>query len=129
MAGFEWDKFYTLFKKDMGNEFTVGRYKQPKESEYPYLDINLSDNTGGHYDLGNCESSQTPMIEVTAYCNNYDDSKCYKASMKAKKVMVSYGFQCITNPIKVDNADPAIARWVSRYKRLFGSLDEIKKVN
>lgn len=129
MAGFDWDKFYTLFKNDMSNTCTVGRYKQPKESEYPYLDISLSDNPGGHYDLSSNENSQTPMIETNVYCNNYDDAKCYEISKKAKEVMVSYGFQCITNPIRVDNADPAIARWVSRYKRVFGSGDKIMKIN
>ena len=75
MAGFEWDEFYTLFKNDMNNACTVGRYKLPKVSEYPYLDVSLSDNTGGHFDLGNNENSQTPMIEINAYCNNYNNSK------------------------------------------------------
>lgn len=129
MAGFDWDKFYTLLKKDMGSTCTVGRYTQPKASQYPYLDVALQDNSGGHYDLQNNEGSQSPMVELTAYCNNYDDAKCYEISMKAKQIMLSYGFQCKTGPIKVGNADPAVARWVARYKRVFGSGDEIKKIN
>ena len=49
--------------------------------------------------------------------------------MKAKELMLSYGFQCITGPIKIDNTDPAVARWVSRYKRKFASGDKLMKVN
>ena len=129
MAGFEWDKFYTLLKNDMKNICTVGRYTQPKASQYPYLDVALSDNSGGHYDLQNNEGSQAPMVELTAYCNNYDDAKCYEISMKAKRIITSYGFQCITGPMKIDNADPAVARWIARYKRIFGNGDELKKIN
>lgn len=128
MAGFEWDRFYTLFKKDMGNICTVGRYTQPKASQYPYLDVALQDNSGGNYDLQNNEGSQSPMVELTAYCNNYDDAICHEISMKAKESMLSYGFRCMTGPFKIDNSDPAVARWIGRYKRIFGSGDEIKKI-
>lgn len=129
MAGFEWDTFYTLFKKDMGNACTVGRYTQPKASQYPYLDVALADNSGGHYDLQGNEGSQLPMVELTAYCNNYDDATCYNISMRAKEIMLAYGFQCKTGPIKIDNTDPAVARWVARYKRVFGNGDKIRKIS
>lgn len=128
MAGFDWNTFYTLFKVKMGSDCTVGRYTIPKSPTYPYCDIALSDNSGGHYDLQNIEGSQNPMITVTVYCNNYDDATCYEVSMKAKELMLSYGFQCKTAPIKVDNTDPAVARWVARYQRVFGSGDELRKL-
>ena len=129
MAGFDWNTFYSLFNAKMSDICTVGRYTIPKSPTYPYLDIALSDNTGGNYDLQNNEGSQTPMITITVYCNNYDDAKCYEVSMKAKKLMLSYGFQCKTAPIKIDNSDPAVARWIARYQRIFGSGDELRKLN
>lgn len=129
MAGFDWNQFYTLFKAKMGTTCTVGRYTIPKSPTYPYLDIALSDNPGGNYDLQNNEGSQKPLIVIEVYCNNYDDAKCYEVSMKAKDLMLSYGFQCKTGPIKVSNADPAVARWVARYQRLFGAGDKLMKVN
>ncbi|MBD5545794.1 MAG: hypothetical protein HDQ97_00035 [Lachnospiraceae bacterium] len=49
--------------------------------------------------------------------------------MKAKKLMISYGFQCKTGPVKIDNADPAVARWIARYQRLFGAGDKLMKIN
>ena len=129
MAGFDWNTFYSLFKAKMSGICTVGRYTIPKSPTYPYVDIALSDNSGGHYDLLNNEGSQEPMITITVYCNNYDDAKCYEVSMKAKELMLSYGFQCKPQPMKVDNTDPAVARWVARYKRVFGSGDKLMKVN
>jgi len=129
MAGFDWNTFYSLFKAKMSGVSTVGRYTIPKNPTYPYTDVALSDNTGGHYDLQNNEGSQEPMITITVYCNNYDDAKCYEVSMEAKKLMLSYGFQCKLQPMKVDNTDPAVVRWVARYKRVFGSGDKLMKVN
>ena len=129
MAGFDWNTFYSLFKAKMSGICTVGRYTIPKDPKYPYIDVALSDISGGNYDLLNNEHSQNPMITVTTYCNNYDDAKCYEVSMAAKKLMLSYGFRCITGPIKTDNADPAVARWVARYRRIFGTGDELRKLN
>ncbi len=129
MKGFEWNTFYSLFKAKMNGISTVGQYTMPKEPKYPYTDIALSDLSGGNYDLQNNEGSQTPMITLSVYCNNYDNAKCYEVSMAAKAVMLSYGFQCMAGPMKVDNTDPAVARWVARYKRVFGSGDKLMKVN
>lgn len=129
MAGFDWNQFYTLFKAKMGNSCTVGRYTIPKSPTYPYLDIALSDNSGSNYDLEVNEHSQNPMVTITVYNNNYGDAKCYEVSMKAKELMLSYGFQCRTGPVKIDNTDPAVARWVARYQRIFGSGDELRKLN
>lgn len=129
MAGFDWNQFYTLFKAKMGSVCTVGRYTIPKSPKYPYLDIALSDNSGSNYDLQNNEGSQNPMITITVYSNNYGDADCYEISMKAKELMLSYGFQCKTAPVKIDNTDPAVVRWVSRYQRIFGSGDELRKLN
>ena len=81
------------------------------------------------YDLQGNEGSQNPFITITVYSNNYGDDECYDISMKAKELMLSYGFQCKTGPVKIDNADPAVARWVSRYQRTFGSGDELRKLN
>ena len=129
MAGFDWNTFYSLFQAKMKSVCTVGRYTIPKSPTYPYCDVALSDNSGGNYDLENNEGSQSPMINVTVYCNNYDDATCYDVSMKAKELMLSYGFQCRTGPVKIDNTDPAVARWVARYQRIFGSEDELRKLN
>lgn len=129
MAGFDWNQFYTLFKAKMGSICTVGRYTIPKSPTYPYMDVALKDNSGGNYDLSGEEHSQKPMIEITVYCNNYDDATCYEVSMQAKELMVSYGFQCKTAPIKIDNTNPAVARWVSRYQRVFGNEDELTKLH
>lgn len=125
MEGFNWNKFYTLFKAKMEKFCSVGRYTIPKSPTYPYTDVALSDISGGNYDLEGNEGSQNPMIAVSVYCNNYDDSKCYDISMKAKELMLSYGFQCKTGPMKVDNANPEVARWIARYQRIFGDGDEI----
>ena len=129
MTGFNWNQFYSLFKAKMNGICNVGRYTIPKEPNYPYTDVALLDISGGHYDLRNNEGSQTPMITLNVYSNNYDDAKCYEVSMKAKELMLSYGFQCMAGPMKIDNTDPAVARWVARYKRVFGSGDKLMKVN
>lgn len=129
MAGFDWNAFYSLFQRKMKSVCTVGRYTIPKSPTYPYCDVALSDNSGGNYDLEGNEGSQNPMITVTVYCNNYDDATCYDVSMKSKELMLSYGFMCINAPIKIDNADPAVARWVARYKRIFGNGDKLRKLN
>lgn len=129
MAGFDWNQFYTLFKAKMRTACTVGRYTVPKSPTYPYCDVSLPDNSGGNYDLDNNEGSLSPLITITVYCNNYDDAKCYDVSMKAKELMLSYGFQCKTAPIKIDNADQAVSRWVARYQRIFGSGDELTKIH
>lgn len=129
MEGFDWNTFYSLFNVEMNKVCTVGRYTFPKTLKYPYLDVALSDIPGGHYDLENNEGSQTPMITLDAYCNNYDDAKCLDVSMKAKVIMLSYGFQCIIGPMKTNNTDPAVARWTARYKRVFGNGDELRKIN
>lgn len=129
MAGFDWNTFYSLFRAKMSGVCTVGRYTIPKSPTYPYTDIALADNSGGHYDLQNNEGSQNPMIEVNVYCNNYDDAKCYEVSMEIKKFMLSYGFQCKLQPRKIDNSDPAVARWIGRYQRVFCNGDKLMKVN
>lgn len=129
MAGFDWNTFYSLFQAKMKSVCKVGRYTIPKPPKYPYCDVALSDIQGGNYDLENNENSQSPMITITVYCNNYDDAKCYDVSMKAKELMLSYGFQCKTGPIKIDNTDPSVARWIARYQRIFGSGDELGKIH
>ena len=129
MAGFDWNTFYSLFQVKMKSVCTVGRYTIQKSPTYPYCDVDLSDNSGGSYDLQGNEGSQNPMITVSVYCNNYDDATCYDVSMKAKELMLSYGFQCKFGPKKMDNADPAVARWVARYQRVFGSGDELRKLH
>lgn len=129
MAGFDWNTFYSLFQTKMKSVCTVGLYTIPKSPKYPYCDIALIDVPGGDYDLQNNEGSVSPVITVTVYCNNYDDEKCHDVSMKAKDLMLSYGFQCVFGPVKVDNVDTSIARWVARYKRVFGSGDELIKLH
>lgn len=129
MAGFDWNQFYTLFKSKMNGICTVGRYTIPKSPTYPYTDIALADNPSGDYDLLMNEGNQSPLIELNVYCNNYDNAKCYEVSMQAKAVMKSYGFQCKVGPRKIDNSDPGVARWVSRYQRVFGSGDILRKIN
>lgn len=129
MAGFDWNTFYSLFRAKMSGISTVGRYTIPKSPTYPYTDVALSDISGGNYDLQNNEGTQTPMITLNVYCNNYDDVTCYGVSMKAKELMLSYGFQCMAGPMKIDNTDPAVARWVARYRRVFGSGDKLMQVN
>lgn len=128
MAGFDWNQFHAIFKAKMGSDCTVGRYTIPKTPKYPYLDISLADNSGMAYDLENNENAQNPMIEINVYCNNYADEKCYEISMKAKELMLAYGFQCKTGPIKTTSSDPSVARWVARYQRKYANEDEIRKL-
>lgn len=128
MAGFDWNTFYALFKTKMKDISTVGCYKIPKLPTYPYIDIALSDNSGGNYDLQGVEGSQSPMFTITVYCDNYNDAKCQEVSLKAKELMLSYGFQCRTGPVKIDNSDPSVARWVARYQRVFGAGDNLHKL-
>jgi len=110
---------------------TVDRYTTPKQSQFPYCDVALGDNSGGHYDLEGNEGSQNPLIVISAYATgSLADSECNKISQAAKKVMLSYGFQCKVGPIPVTNAtDPNVKRWVGRYQRIFGSGDELMKLN
>ncbi len=132
MVGFDWNQFYTLIKSKLEKMVpcTVGRYVTPKASQFPYVDVALSDNSGGHYDLEGAEGSQNPLIVLTVYCNGVSgDSKCYTISEKAKKLMLSYGFRCRGGPMKVDNADPGVARWVGRYQRVIGNGDELIPIN
>lgn len=134
MAGFDWNEFFTVFKANMKKEYpkcTVDRYTTPKQSQFPYCDVALGDNSGGHYDLEGNEGSQTPLIVISAYATgSLADSECNKISQAAKKVMLSYGFQCKVGPIPVTNAtDPNVKRWVGRYQRIFGSGDELMKLN
>ena len=125
MAGFDWNQLYTVFKARMGDASAVGRGSIPKNRSYPYTDLALTDNTGGNYDLSNHEGTQTPVITVTVYCDNYDDATCQQVSVRAKEIMLSYGFQCIFQPIKIDNDTKEVSRWIARYRRTFGAGDEL----
>lgn len=134
MTGFDWNEFFTVFKANMKKEYpkcTVDRYTTPKQSQFPYCDVALGDNSGGHYDLEGNEGSQNPLIVISVYATgSLADSECNKISQAAKKVMLSYGFQCKVGPIPVTNAtDPNVKRWVGRYQRIFGSGDELMKLN
>nr|DAE66848.1 MAG TPA: hypothetical protein [Bacteriophage sp.] len=134
MTGFDWNEFFAVFKANMKKEYpkcTVDRYTTPKQSQFPYCDVALGDNSGGHYDLEGNEGSQNPLIVISAYATgSLADSECNKISQAAKKVMLSYGFQCKVGPIPVTNAtDPNVKRWVGRYQRIFGSGDELMKLN
>lgn len=126
---FNWNTLFSFINAKMKDVCTVGRYVITKEPKYPYLDVKLSDASGGNYDLQNNEGSQTVLVALEVYCNNHDDATCYEVSMKAKELMLSYGFQCKTGPVKADNTDPAVARWVARYQRTFGDEDELRKLN
>lgn len=134
MAGFDWNEFYTIFSTKMKKAYpncTVGRYVTPKEPRMPYLDISIGDNFGGNYDLSGNEGSQKPLIVITAYATgSAADGTCYAMSEVAKKVMLSYGFQCRGGPIPVTNvADPNVKRWVGRYQRIFGSGDQLRQIH
>lgn len=134
MAGFDWNEFYTIFKAKMEKmypECTVGRYITPKSSNFPYLDVSLADNSGGNYDLEGNEASVNPLLVVTVYSTgSLADSTCEQISQRAKKIMLSYGFQCRGGPIKVENTnDNSIARWVSRYQRIFANSDELVQLH
>lgn len=132
MAGFDWNEFYTIFKVKLEKavKCTVGRYVTPKESQFPYVDASLSDNSGGNYDLEGNEGSQSPMLTVSVYSTGaLADSTCEQISQAAKIIMLSYGFQCRGGPMPVANAaDPNIVRWVGRYQRIFAYGDELKQI-
>lgn len=129
MAGFNWNEFYTIFKVKLEKAVscTVGRYVTPKESQFPYADVSLGDNSGGNYDLDGKETSQNPLLVITVYATgSLADSTCESISQQAKKIMLSYGFQCRGGPIPVANAsDTNICRWVGRYQRIFADKDKL----
>lgn len=129
MAGFDWNQFYTLFKVKLEKavKCTVGRYVTPKESQFPYVDVSIGDNSGGNYDLEGNEGSQNPLIVITVYSTgSLADSTCESISQEAKRLMLSYGFQCRGGPMPATNAsDPNISMWVGRYQRLFADKDKL----
>lgn len=133
MADFNWNEFYTIFKVKLEKavKCTVGRYVTPKESQFPYVDLAISDISGGNYDLSGNEGSVSPMLTVTVYgTGSLADSTCEQISQKAKEIMLSYGFQCRGGPMPVTNAaDPSIIRWIGRYQRVFGAGDDLKQVH
>ena len=129
--GFEWNTFYLNFETKMKATYPkcrVGRYTTPKKTDFPYCDVALSDNSGGTYDLKGNEGSQNPMITISVYATGgAADGICNDIILKAKKVMLSFGFQCKSGPIPVENAtDPNIKRWVGRYQRTFASGDTLQ---
>ena len=105
MAGFEWNTFYTHFEKKMKIAYpqcTVGRYTTPKQSQFPYCDVALGDNSGGHYDLEGNEGSQNPLIVLSVYATGSTaDGICNQISLAAKKVMLSYGFLAVKSPLSM----------------------------
>ena len=123
MVGFDWNTFYTIFKTRLEKavKCTVGRYVTPKESQFPYVDLSIGDNSGGNYDLEGNEGSQNPLLVVTVYSTgSLADATCAQISKKAKEIMLSYGFQCRGGPIPAVNAaDSNIVRWIGRYQRIF----------
>lgn len=129
MAGFDWNEFYTIFKVKLEKtaKCTVGRYVTPKETQMPYCDISLVDNSGGNYDLEGNEGSQSPMLTISVYATgSLADSTCEQISQQAKKIMLSYGFQCRGGPMPVVNAaDPNIKRWIGRYQRIIADGDQL----
>lgn len=129
MAGFDWNEFYTIFKVKLERaaKCAVGRYVTPKETRMPYCDISLADNSGGNYDLEGNEGSQSPMLTISAYATgSLADSTCEQISQQAKKIMLSYGFQCRGGPMPVVNAaDPNIKRWIGRYQRIIADGDKL----
>lgn len=117
---------FTILKTKMTGKCTVGRYITPKETQMPYMDFSLSDRAGGDYDLDGNEGSENLMITLEAYATGaLADNTCESISMEAKKIMLSYGFQCKFGPAKIPNADTAICRWTARYQRTFGSGDKL----
>lgn len=129
MAGFDWNKFYTLFKVKLEKAIkcTVGRYVTPKETQMPYCDISLADNSGGNYDLEGNEGSQSPMLTISVYSTgSLADSTCEQISQAAKKIILSYGFHCRGGPMPIVNAaDPNIKRWIGRYQRIIADGDKL----
>lgn len=126
---FDWNEFYTIFKVKLEKavQCTVGRYVTPKETVMPYVDLSINEISGGNYDLSGNEGSTAPLLVVTVYnTGSLADSTCEQISQAAKKVMLSYGFQCRGGPVPATNAeDPNICRWVSRYQRIFGAGDTL----
>lgn len=129
MTGFDWNKLYTIFKVKLEKavKCTVGRYVTPKESQFPYVDFFLTDNSGGNYDLEGNEGSQNPLFVITVYATgSLADSTCEAISLQAKRIMLSYGFHCRGGPMPVVNvADPSIKRWIGRYQRIFCDGDKL----
>ena len=128
--GFEWNTFYISFKTKMESAYPgckIGRYTTPKKTDFPYVDVALGDNSGGTYDLKGNEHSQNPMISISVYATgSAADGVCNDISLKAKKIMLEFGFQCKSGPIPVENAtDPNIKRWVGRYQRTFANGDTL----
>lgn len=131
--GFEWNTFYTHFEAKMKKAYTkckVGRYITPKDADFPYCDVALGDNSGGNYDLEGNEGSQNPLITISAYAKgSMADNTCYTICSKAKEIMLSYGWQCKTEPIPVANAaNPNVIRWVARFQRIFADGDKIEEI-
>lgn len=90
---FEWNTFYTHFEKKIKKEYPkckVGRYITPKQADFPYCDVALSDISGGNYDLEGNEGSQTPMITISVYATgSLADNTCYSICSKAKEIMLA----------------------------------------
>lgn len=136
MAGFNWNEFYTVFKIKLEKETVaqknkVGRYTTAKPSTFPYTDVTIGDISGDNYDLQGHQGSKNPLIVISVYCTgSLADSTCEQISTIAEELMESYGFQCRGGPMPMTNAaDPSIARWVSRYQRIFGIGDELKQLH
>lgn len=132
--GFNWNEVYTTIKYKIEKSVsgcTVGRYANPKESQFPYVDIELSDISGNDYDLSGVEGTQTPMLTISVYSiGESADTECESIASVVKNIMTSYGFTCKRGPLKVPNvADQSIARWVGRYERVFGNGDALAKLN
>lgn len=131
--GFNWNEFFTIFREKLKKlvKCEVGRYVTPKNSQFPYCDFALTDIYGGNYDLSGNEGSVSPMITISVYdTGSLADANCEKISMKAKKIMLSYGFQCRAGPKPVINAtDPTISRWIARYQRIVGAGDQLRTIN
>lgn len=133
MSGFEWNTFYTHLEKKMKKAYPackVGRYITPKQTDFPYCDVALSDISGGNYDLEGNEGAQTPMITVSVYdTGSIADNTCYTICNKVKEIMLKYGWQCKYGPLPVANAaDPNVSRWVVRFQRIYANGDEIEEV-
>lgn len=132
MSGFHWDQFYVLFKEklEQSADCTVGRYMVPEETDFPYVDIFIKENIGGNYDLEGGEGSQNPLLEVTVYGSGTSgDSICYRISEEVKKLMLSYGFQCRSAPVKTESTAVDRVQWTGRYQRIFADGDELVQWN
>ncbi len=90
MAGFNWNEFYTVFKVKLEKavKCTVGRYVTPKESQFPYCDVAIGDNSGGNYDLQGHQGSKNPLIVISVYSTgSLADATCEQISNKAEEIM------------------------------------------